>query len=296
MIKRVGVNLTKDQLTEIINEVDKDNSGEVEFDEYCNMMVKLTGVRKRINAREYIEREDIDQYRVAFNNFDQSGDGTISSKEFDRLLRKMEIVLRVDQVEALLTKYDADGSGEIDFTEFLSMMVDLKKLRRARKINPETYTVRQLMEMGFSAHEVKSSGFTPQLMRKEHWPSKEMTKAFKPLELRHAGYSARDLRDGGLGPAELKRVGYSSAELHNAGFSAVAIKAINRKLTEKPDTVPHFDFRKLKTAPKVSAHNTPRVRHFSDDVVKVSRGLRKSQLNNAASRLVKAGGVATMLG
>merc|ERR1719171_2554486 len=149
-------------------------------------MVKLTGVRKRINAREYIDKSGIDQYRKAFDGFDTSGDGTISSKELDRLLRKMDIILRLDQVEALLTKYDADGSGEIDFTEFLSMMVDLKKLRRARKINPETYTVKQLKEMGFSASELKSSGFTPQLMRKEHWPSKEMTKAFKPLELRHA--------------------------------------------------------------------------------------------------------------
>merc|ERR1719379_1567691 len=145
MIKRVGVNLTKEQLNEIIREVDRDQSGEIEFDEYCNMMVKLTGVRKRINAREYIDKSGIDQYRAAFDGFDTSGDGTISSKELDRLLRKMDIILRTDQVEALLTKYDADGSGEIDFTEFLSMMVDLKKLRRARKINPETYSVKQLM-------------------------------------------------------------------------------------------------------------------------------------------------------
>merc|ERR1719428_17636 len=194
MVKRLGLQLSKEQLDEIFREVDKDQSGEIEFDEYCAMMVKLTGVRKRINAREYIDRADLDNYRIAFNNFDTSGDGTISRKELDGLLRKMEIVLRVDQIESLLQKYDADGSGEIDFTEFLSMMVDLKKLRRARKITPETYSVKQLMEMGFSAQEVKSSGFTPQLMRQEKWPPRDMTKAFKPLELRHAGYSARDLR------------------------------------------------------------------------------------------------------
>merc|ERR1719311_1472336 len=113
----------------------------------------------------------------------------------------MDIVLRVDHVDALLAKYDADGSGEIDFTEFLSLMVDLKKLRRARKINPETYKVKQLMEMGFSAAEVKQCGFSPQLMRQEGWPVREMVKAFKALDLRHAGYSATELRRGGLGPA-----------------------------------------------------------------------------------------------
>jgi len=67
-------------------------------------------------------------------------------------------------------------------------------------------------------------------------------------------------------------------------------------LKEKPDTVPHFDFRKLKTAPKVSGHTTPRVRHFSDDVVKLSRGLRKAQFQTAAQKLVKTGGVAAVLG
>merc|ERR1719409_2091616 len=110
MIRRLGIQLSKDQLRDIFREVDKDQSGEIEFDEYCAMMVKLTGVRKRINAREYIDREDVEQYRLAFSNFDTSGDGTISAKELDALLRKMDMILRVDQVEALLTKYDADGS------------------------------------------------------------------------------------------------------------------------------------------------------------------------------------------
>jgi Ca2+-binding EF-hand superfamily protein len=295
MIKRVGITLTKDQLLEIVREVDKDNSGEIEFDEYCNMMVKLTGVRKRINAREYIDKSDIDQYRASFNLFDTSGDGTISSKELDRLLRKMEIVLRVDQVEALLTKYDADASGEIDFTEFLSMMVDLKKLRRVRKINPDTFSVKQLMEMGFSAQEVKQSGFSPQLMRQEGWPVREMAKAFKPLELRHAGYSASDLRAGGLGPASLKRIGYSATDLRNAGFSTPSMKSMNKHLYHRPGTVPHFDFRKLKDAPPMPGHHTPRIRHFADDQVKISAGHRKSQLQRATKSMMAKGGIASLL-
>ena len=45
-----------------------------------------------INAREYIEKDHIDNYRAAFNGFDTSKDGTISVKELDRLLRMMNIV------------------------------------------------------------------------------------------------------------------------------------------------------------------------------------------------------------
>ena len=65
-------------------------------------------------------------------------------------------------------------------------------------------------------------------------------KAFKPLELRHAGYRAHELRNGGLGPATLKRIGYSAADLRNAGFSTPSVRAMNQHLDQRPDTVPHL--------------------------------------------------------
>merc|ERR550537_785784 len=83
MVNGMGLELTNSQINAIFREVDKDGSGSIEFDEYCAMMVKLTNVRKRINAREYIRKSDIDDYREAFKTFDTSNDGTISSKELD---------------------------------------------------------------------------------------------------------------------------------------------------------------------------------------------------------------------
>merc|ERR1719183_2706211 len=83
MLKNMGMLMDKKQVQDLFDEVDRDGSGQVEFDEYCSMMVKLTGVRKRINAREYIAKDDINHYRQAFDKFDSSGDGTISSKELD---------------------------------------------------------------------------------------------------------------------------------------------------------------------------------------------------------------------
>ena len=47
---------------------------------------------------------------------------------------------------------------EVDFTEFLSIMVDLKKLRRLRKINPQTTSAKALKEEGFTAEEVPARG------------------------------------------------------------------------------------------------------------------------------------------
>jgi hypothetical protein len=185
----------------------------------------------------------------------------------------------------MLAKYDADGNGEIDFTEFLSLMVDLKKLRRQQKINPDTKTVKELRDMGFNVYEVKACGFSPQLMRQEDWPVNEMVKAFKPLALRHAGYSAHELRRGGLGPAHLKRIGFSASELRNAGFSTPSVKSMNQHLYQRPDTVPHFDFKKLASAPQQNGHMTPRIRHFADDQVKVSTGNRNSRFQAAKKKI-----------
>ena len=56
-------------------------------------MAKMTGVRKRIQAREFVDNSAMEKYRHAFNYFDTSGDGSISSKELDNLLRKLGLVL-----------------------------------------------------------------------------------------------------------------------------------------------------------------------------------------------------------
>jgi Ca2+-binding EF-hand superfamily protein len=275
MVKNMGINLSKAQVAAIFTEVDKDQSGSVEFDEYCAMMVKLTGVRKRINAREYIDKCDIDEYFRIFSTFDTSGDGSISTKELDALLRKMGIILRIDQVDALVQKYDGDMSGELDFEEFLSIMCDLKKLRLKRKINPDTCTAESLRLEGFSATEVKKSGFSAQMMREGKFSPAQVHSVFRTLEMRHAGYSATEMRKTNAGAASLKRVGYSATQLRNAGFSSRAIAAMNKNLYFKPRDVPNFSERMQKTAPNMPGQSTPRIRHFANDVVKVSAGLTK---------------------
>lgn len=288
MLKNLGILMDKKQLQELFDEVDRDGSGQVEFDEYCSMMVKLTGVRKRINAREYISKEDINHYRAAFDKFDSSGDGTISSKELDALLRRMGLVLRIDQVEALMAKFDANQSGELDFTEFLSIMVDVKKLRRMRKINPYTTTARTLKEEGFSATEVKGSGFPAAVMRQDGFRAAEMHNVFKPLELRHAGYSARDMRGSRVGVTALRRVGYSATDLRNAGYSSRSIAAMNKRLHGVDKTaVPHYSLRRAQTAPSLPGQSTPRLRHFADDQVlqgNRTRGLLKMKVKDMAAQ------------
>jgi len=291
MLQKLNINLTAIQIDEVIAEVDKDGSGEIEFDEFLSMMAKLGGARKKIRPREYIDRETLDQYHQVFAFFDKDNSGEISVKELDQCLRKMNVVLRQDQVNQLLQKYDDDNSGAIEFPEFAAMLIDLKKLRRKCKISPETTDALTLRMDGFTATEVKCAGFEAKPMKEAGYGVKAMSKSgFEPIALRKAGFSATDLRSAGRGAHELKRVGFSLSDLRNAGYSALACKHAAKTQHKTLEEVPHYARHLLASAPAVSDHMTPRIRHFTDRNVQVSRK-NTGNINRVAPRSNMLGGV-----
>lgn len=58
----------------------------------------------------------------AFNVFDKNGDGDISSNELGSVLRSLGQKPTKKSVRLMIKKVDADGSGTIDFDEFLTLM------------------------------------------------------------------------------------------------------------------------------------------------------------------------------
>eukprot|EP01050_Picozoa_sp_SAG11_P025106 SAG11_NODE_5560_length_1525_cov_2.044881_2_plen_281_part_01 len=56
--------------------------------------------------------------RDAFNAFDDSGDGLISTAEFRRGLDSLRMGLTLREVEDLIRHFDTDGDGRISFREF----------------------------------------------------------------------------------------------------------------------------------------------------------------------------------
>jgi Ca2+-binding EF-hand superfamily protein len=286
MFKDFGLtHITGAVLDSIIDEVDKDKSGEIEFDEFCAMMSKVTGVRKKIQPREYLEPHVLDKYRVAFNAFDVDRGGSISVRELDQLLRRHGVHLPSWKVDQMLAKYDSDASGELDFSEFAAMMVDLKKVRRMRRINPGTHSAKELRQEGFSADEVKRAGFDAGALRSAEYSAVSLLDAeFKTLDMRRAGFSAVELRRAGLGASELKRVGYSLTDLRNAGYSHNACSAACKALDYRD--VPYYDKRRLMHAPNMPDHCTPRVRYMADTTVAMSKGLKARETLQRAGRRI----------
>ncbi len=74
-----------------------------------------------IDSNPFAE-EQINNYKEAFLEYDKDGSGNISIKELGTVMRTLGENPTEDELQNLINKYDEDGNGTMEFTEFLCMM------------------------------------------------------------------------------------------------------------------------------------------------------------------------------
>lgn len=112
-MRSLGQNPTEAELNDIINEFDADENGTIDFTEFLTMMEKKL---------KQAETED-DEIREAFRVFDKNGDGFISAAELRHVMTNLGEKLTDDQVDEMIREADLDNDGQIDWNEFVRMMV-----------------------------------------------------------------------------------------------------------------------------------------------------------------------------
>ncbi|KAJ8309527.1 hypothetical protein KUTeg_014401 [Tegillarca granosa] len=81
--------------------------------------------------------EVIEAYKDAFRLFDKNNDGSISAKELGEVINALGCKTDTEFLENLIKDNDFDGSGQIEFNEFIKMMSKANKeqdLREAFKV------------------------------------------------------------------------------------------------------------------------------------------------------------------
>mmetsp|Transcript_127551 Transcript_127551/g.271950 ORF Transcript_127551/g.271950 Transcript_127551/m.271950 type:complete len:453 (+) Transcript_127551:54-1412(+) len=233
MLEVLGCKASQEFKDEILAEMDKENISELEFDKFGAFWAIVAKRRKRINYREFLTAEEVEKYRAWFEQADEDGTQTITRPELDGILRRNGHVLSKQQLTALLKDFDSDGSGDIDFEEFVVMMLRLRCVKRQRVINPENCNCGDLwMNENFTIRELQQSGFGLQHFKQVGIPVGTIYSEGKvsALELRRAGYTSAELRRGGVSVSELRSSGFSLADLRNAGFSDGVLSQTNRLL------------------------------------------------------------------
>merc|ERR1711979_117916 len=98
---------------------------------------------------DQLTEEQIGEFKEAFSLFDKDGDGTITTKELGTVMKSLHHNPSEAELQDMINEVDADGSGTIDFPEFLTMM--------ARKMK-DTDTEEELIE-AFKVFDRDGNGF-----------------------------------------------------------------------------------------------------------------------------------------
>ena len=90
-------------------------NGTIDFSEFLTMM-----------ARKMKETDSEDELREAFKVFDKDGNGFISSAELRHVMRNLGEKLTDEEVDEMIKEADIDGDGQVNYEEFVSMMMGEK--------------------------------------------------------------------------------------------------------------------------------------------------------------------------
>ncbi|NXY91894.1 CALMS protein, partial [Alcedo cyanopectus] len=71
---------------------------------------------------ERLSEQQISEFKEAFSLFDRDGDGCISAKELGTVMRSLGQNPTEAELRDMVGEADGDGSGTVDFGEFLSLM------------------------------------------------------------------------------------------------------------------------------------------------------------------------------
>merc|ERR1711988_2075895 len=104
------------------------------------------GARSSSSAPMELSNDEIEACRDAFSKFDKDGSGAISDWELRAMLQSMGQDPTDEELFDMIAEVDSDGSGEIDFSEFLKVII-AQKAKQAGQ-DDESDTVDAFIALG----------------------------------------------------------------------------------------------------------------------------------------------------
>merc|ERR1712153_124311 len=100
------------ELQDMINEVDADGNGTIDFPEFLSLM-----------ARKMKDTDTEEELIEAFKVFDKDGNGFISAAELRHVMTHLGEKLTDEEVDEMIREADVDGDGQINYEEFVKIMM-----------------------------------------------------------------------------------------------------------------------------------------------------------------------------
>ena len=103
-MEKAGTQARKEELLALLQSADIDGDGTLSYEELL-----MTSIGRKISAKE-------ERLWNAFSKVDLNHDGKLSAAEIQKVLGGDE-----KEVKAMIAEVDADGDGQVDFDEFISL-------------------------------------------------------------------------------------------------------------------------------------------------------------------------------
>jgi len=114
ILRMMGVKIKEADLKEVVDEVDDDGSGMLEFEEFTELAAKF--------LIEEDEEELKNELKEAFRIYDKDGQGFITNDVLREILKEIDPKLTEADLDGIIEEVDEDGSGTMDLDEFMEMM------------------------------------------------------------------------------------------------------------------------------------------------------------------------------
>ena len=112
VMRSLGQNLSEAEIKEIIDEVDEDKNGTIDFQEFLSLMAR---------KMKLLDKED--ELIDAFKKLDLDGTGKISKYRLRHIILSTEGGFTGDDIEELLKITDIDEDGNIDLHDFIKILM-----------------------------------------------------------------------------------------------------------------------------------------------------------------------------
>ena len=117
-IEEMGYQITPAQLATLMSEFDADGSKTLDLLEFTALMARMLGYRELPSEQHRLLRK-------VFEYIDVDDDGLISPDELRVIIERFGIKMPAAQLAMYINEFDADGDGQINVTEFLTLMSKL---------------------------------------------------------------------------------------------------------------------------------------------------------------------------
>ena len=111
VMRSLGQNPTEAELQEMINEVDANGNGTIDFPEFLVMM-----------ERKMKDTDSEEEIKEAFRVFDKDGNGFISAAELKHVMTNLGEILSDAEIDTMIAEADLDVDGQVNYEEFVKMM------------------------------------------------------------------------------------------------------------------------------------------------------------------------------